>query len=96
MKRNFLIRVLVDRFYGLYRSSIRHPKLRWLVILGSLFYLAGPIDLSPDIFPVIGWIDDGLIATVLVSEVSQMLLDRRKQNNVPSENELNSVAAIDS
>lgn len=61
-----------------YRNTIRNPKYRWWIILGSLVYLLSPLDISPDFIPVIGWIDDGVIATILVAEVSQLVLDRLK------------------
>jgi uncharacterized membrane protein YkvA (DUF1232 family) len=59
-----------------YRTTIRNPKYRWWLVAGSLIYLISPIDISPDFIPVIGWIDDGLIAAILVAEVSQLILDR--------------------
>lgn len=61
-----------------YRNLIRHPKWRWWVVLGSLLYLVSPIDISPDVFPIVGWLDDGLIATLAVTEISQMLLENRR------------------
>ena len=30
------------------------------------------------LLPVLGWLDDGMVVTLLVTEVSQILLDRRK------------------
>ena len=64
---------LVESFYAWYRSSIRNPKYRWLIIFGTLAYLLSPIDISPDVFPIVGWIDDGILITLLVAEVSQLL-----------------------
>ncbi len=60
--------------FGWYRALIRNPRYRWIVILGSLIYLISPIDLSPDIVPLVGQIDDVIIATLLFSEVFQRLL----------------------
>jgi hypothetical protein len=57
---------------------IRNPQYRWWIVLGTLAYLWSPIDILPDIFPIIGWIDDGLLATLLVSEISQLVLTRLK------------------
>lgn len=69
-------------FYGWYKSTLRNPKYRWAVLLGSLVYLLSPIDISPDFIPVIGWIDDGLVATLLIAEVSQIatefLMNRKR------------------
>jgi uncharacterized membrane protein YkvA (DUF1232 family) len=61
------------------RNTIRHPKYGWWIIAGSLVYLLSPFDISPDMLPIVGWIDDGLLATVVVTEVSQLLVDRLKQ-----------------
>lgn len=74
--------------YNWYRNTIRNPKYRWWLILGSLLYLLSPIDISPDFIPIIGWIDDGVIVTLLVTEISQLLLDRsrsRSDNKVAAE-----------
>ncbi|WNZ21852.1 DUF1232 domain-containing protein [Leptolyngbya sp. NK1-12] len=65
-----------NSFTDWYRKLIRNSKYRWLIILGTLFYLLSPIDLLPDIIPIVGQIDDVLILTVLVSEVSQILIER--------------------
>jgi uncharacterized membrane protein YkvA (DUF1232 family) len=72
-KKNF-----VESVYDWYRGIIRNPKYRWWIIVGTLLYLVSPIDILPDIIPVFGWIDDGIIASVLVAELSQLLLDRLK------------------
>lgn len=61
-----------------YRKGLRNTKYRWIIVLGTLAYLASPIDIAPDILPGIGWIDDGLIVTLLVSEVSHLMMENRK------------------
>ena len=71
------MKFLIQPLYNWYRSTLRHPKYRWLVILGSFLYLFSPADLITDVLPVVGWLDDGVIATLLVSEVSQILLEQR-------------------
>ncbi|MEB3308963.1 MAG: YkvA family protein [Snowella sp.] len=68
----------LESLYGWYRNMIRNPKYRWWIVLGTLAYLWSPIDILPDIFPIIGWIDDGLLVTLLVSEISQLVLTRLK------------------
>ena len=72
----------IESIYGWYRQMLNNPQYRWWIILGSLVYLLSPIDFLPDVFPVIGWIDDGLIATLLVSEISQMVLTSLKNKAV--------------
>jgi len=65
-----------------FRSLLRNSKYRWLVILGSLAYLVSPLDISPDVFPIIGWIDDGLLATIVVTELTQMAIDNKRRKGV--------------
>lgn len=72
---------LVESFYNWYSHTIRNTKYRWVVIFGTLVYLISPIDISPDFLPIVGWIDDGIVSTLLVTELSKMLFeyrDRRK------------------
>lgn len=65
-----------------YRKALKHTKYRWLVILGTLLYLVSPLDISPDAFPIIGWIDDGIIASLLISEVSQLVTEEFKKRQL--------------
>ena len=76
---------LLESFYSWYRNALRHPKWRWAIILGTAFYLVSPIDISPDFIPFIGWLDDGLLATLLVTELSSLMmgyLSGRKEDTV--------------
>ncbi len=61
--------------YDWYRNTLRNPKYRWWIILGTLAYLISPIDISPDFFPIVGQIDDIMLVTLLVSELSQIAID---------------------
>lgn len=79
-------KTIVENVYNWYRQTIRNSKYRWLIVLGTLLYLVGPVDISPDVFPIVGWIDDTVVATLLVSEVSQMLLESRKKNKQQESN----------
>ncbi|MGL5836858.1 MAG: YkvA family protein [Waterburya sp.] len=60
--------------YDWYRNAIRHPKYRWWVMLGTIIYLVSPIDIAPDFIPVLGQIDDVLLAGLLFTEISQMMI----------------------
>lgn len=72
-------RLFGQTFVNWYRKLIRHSKYRWVVLLGTLLYFVSPIDIAPDVFPVIGWIDDGLVATIAITEVTQMLMERKRR-----------------
>ena len=65
----------IQSLYTWYRNTIRNPKYRWWVIAGTLAYVLSPFDISPDFIPIIGQVDDIAIVTLLVAEVSQMVVD---------------------
>jgi uncharacterized membrane protein YkvA (DUF1232 family) len=65
-------------FTRIYNGLLKHPRYRWVVMGASLLYLVSPIDFSPDLMPIVGWIDDGVVATLLATGITQVLLDRRQ------------------
>lgn len=65
----------IESMYGWYRSTIRNPKYRWWVILGTFAYLLSPIDFAPDFIPIAGQVDDIALVTLMVAEVSQMAIE---------------------
>lgn len=75
---------IVKSFYNWYRDKIQHPKYRWFVILGTVAYLLLPFDIAPDFIPILGWLDDGLILSLLVSELSGLFLEHRQKGNKSS------------
>lgn len=64
--------------YDWYRATIRNPKYRWWIVLGTLAYLVLPFDIAPDFLPIIGQLDDALLVTLLFAEVSQVVIERVK------------------
>jgi uncharacterized membrane protein YkvA (DUF1232 family) len=78
-----------------YRNAIRHTKYRWVVILGTLIYLISPLDISPDFLPGLGWIDDGLLASLLVAEISQIMMEKVKQRKGVAANAQPSEGVVD-
>lgn len=89
----------LSSLYNWYRNAIRDPKYRWWVMLGTVIYLVSPIDVLPDIFPIIGQIDDVMLAGLLFTELSQMaiakLQTRQENKNVATENPESSVVDVD-
>ncbi|ATS19024.1 DUF1232 domain-containing protein [Synechococcus sp. PCC 6717] len=65
-------------FYNWYRTLLRHPKYRWLIIIASFVYLFSPIDIAPDLIPVIGQLDDITVMMILASEVTQIVIEHLK------------------
>lgn len=87
----------IQSIYTWYRDIIRNPKYRWWVIAGTLVYVLSPFDISPDFIPVVGQIDDVLLVTLLVSEVSQVVVEgiKRRQGKVTNNADNVAVATPD-
>lgn len=75
----FKLKFFNQVFFSWYRNLIRHPKYGIWIAIVSLLYLVNPLDISPDALPIIGLVDDGLIATLLLTEGVQLLRDRLKE-----------------
>jgi uncharacterized membrane protein YkvA (DUF1232 family) len=77
----------IQSLYSWYRNTLRNPKYRWWVILGTLVYLVSPIDIAPDFLPIVGQIDDVFLLTLLVSEVSGLVIEgwKARKGNVDTE-----------
>jgi uncharacterized membrane protein YkvA (DUF1232 family) len=71
--------------YDQYRKLIRNSKYRWIIIIASAAYILSPVDLLPELLlgPV-GLIDDGLVATMLVTEVAAILTEKMKAKKIGS------------
>lgn len=51
----------------------RTPATAKLVTLLAALYVASPVDLVSDFIPLLGWLDDGLVAMLLL-QLAQRLL----------------------
>ncbi len=51
----------------------RTPVTARLATVLALLYVLSPIDLVPDMIPVLGWIDDGVIAWLLLQLAFSLL-----------------------
>ena len=79
--------------YDQYRNLIRDSKYRWAIIIASALYILSPIDIAPDFLPIVGWIDDGVVLTLLLTEVSAILMEKVKaKRDNSSENVADDVA----
>ncbi len=86
---------LIQSFYNWYKATLRNSRYRWILIGGSLLYLISPIDISPDFIPIIGWLDDTVIAGLLIAEVTQLLLDFRNKRKGSRNGETDVIADVD-
>lgn len=62
--------------YNWYRELVGNPKYRWWIIGGTLLYLISPLDILPDVLPIVGQIDDAVLITLVASEISAVIKDR--------------------
>jgi uncharacterized membrane protein YkvA (DUF1232 family) len=76
---------VVQGFFSWYRNTIRNPKYRWLIILGTFAYLISPIDISPDLVPILGQIDDTALIMLLLSEVYQLSMEWAKSRQTTAD-----------
>jgi uncharacterized membrane protein YkvA (DUF1232 family) len=76
----------IQSLHNWYRSLLQNPKYRWWVVAASLAYLVSPIDLVPDFLPFAGLLDDTLIISLLVAEVSQVAKSKLQSHNSRSNN----------
>jgi uncharacterized membrane protein YkvA (DUF1232 family) len=61
-------------FYDWYKRTLENPKYRWLMAGATLLYLLSPFDIAPDFIPIIGWIDDAVVASMFIGAMSQIVL----------------------
>lgn len=83
----------IQSLYNWYRGLLRNPKYRWWVIIGTLAYILSPIDIAPDFIPFVGEIDDFFVLSILVSEVSGLVLDGWKARKGESNSAAESTAS---
>ena len=93
------MKVSIASLYNWYRDTLRNPKYRWWIVLGTLAYLISPLDISPDFIPIGGQIDDLVIVTLLVTELSQLFLDsfksRRQSQNIDADLDSEDVKTVE-
>jgi uncharacterized membrane protein YkvA (DUF1232 family) len=78
----------IDSIYQWYRGLLQNPKYRWWVVAASIFYLISPIDILPDIFPAVGWIDDTIVIGLLVTEMSLLFKQKLQEKSVRANGEV--------
>jgi len=51
----------------------RTPRSAKLTALLAVLYVLSPVDLIPDVVPLLGWLDDGVVAMLLLRLAVQFL-----------------------
>ncbi len=61
------------------KSLIANPKAQLILFILTIIYIVSPIDVIPDVAPIIGWVDDaGVLLTQLISFI--LYLKQKRQN----------------
>jgi uncharacterized membrane protein YkvA (DUF1232 family) len=72
------MRSLFSLYFRLFRSS----RFRWIAILASLVYIVSPIDLSPDILPIAGRLDDLVVIVLMLAGLIQNLFLKSSDDEI--------------
>ncbi len=54
----------------------RNPALKWhgrVVLLGMVIYVLSPIDILPDWIPLLGWVDDIVLISIVLPLFMKLL-----------------------
>jgi uncharacterized membrane protein YkvA (DUF1232 family) len=51
----------------------RTPASAKLATIAAVLYMLSPIDLVPDLIPILGWLDDGVVALLLLKLAQRLL-----------------------
>ena len=62
--------LMVDYYHGIYRET---PWKTIAMIIVAILYLINPIDLIPDVIPIVGFIDDALIFSLTLKAIKSDL-----------------------
>ncbi|MEY3782131.1 MAG: hypothetical protein RIS97_309 [Pseudomonadota bacterium] len=60
------------------------PAISKLVALLAAVYIISPVDLVPDVIPILGWIDDGVI-TLLLFQLAFKLLPKEMYESLKAQ-----------
>lgn len=68
-------RGLLDDARYLYRK-MKEGRLSgwtWAALVGALIYFISPIDAVPDFIPILGWLDDAAVLSMVVAQLRKEL-----------------------
>jgi uncharacterized membrane protein YkvA (DUF1232 family) len=60
------------------------PALSKLVVLLAAVYIISPVDLIPDVIPILGWLDDGVV-TMLLFQLAFKLLPKEMYESLKAQ-----------
>ena len=66
-----LLTKALQLYYLLQKGDV--PNKIKLMIMGALAYLVSPVDLIPDLIPLLGWTDDAAAVGLVVNQLSNYI-----------------------
>jgi uncharacterized membrane protein YkvA (DUF1232 family) len=64
-----------------------HKIYKWIIRILMIIYIINPFDIIPDYIPLLGWIDDGIVLYLLISDKFRKI----KDNSISSRSQDSSV-----
>jgi uncharacterized membrane protein YkvA (DUF1232 family) len=71
----------LSSIYQWYRGLLQNPQYRWWAVAATLVYVVSPIDFLPEVFPIVGILDDTVLIGMLVSEMAQIAKTQLQAQN---------------
>ena len=87
MNRLLSVLTIFQRKLGVLWRAFLHPATPFYlkaIMVGVVVYLISPIDLVPDFFAVIGWVDDILLITFAVNWIMKRLPENTADQHNPT------------
>jgi uncharacterized membrane protein YkvA (DUF1232 family) len=78
---------MTDKKPKIPKSLIGNPKAQLVFLVLAVVYILSPVDFIPDVWPVIGWVDD--ISVFLAEMVSIILYLKQKRKAYEEKSEQN-------
>ena len=60
---------LFSMFGAMMKGSYKASFMTMIALIAAALYILSPVDFIPDIFPVIGWVDDGAVFYFLLKRL---------------------------
>ena len=63
---------------------LQNPQLNALLAVLAVVYAISPVDAVPDLIPIVGWLDDGLVLWFGLSQALKAMRGGRDPEPVPA------------